>query len=132
MVDPCESGQVRSHSVLGLEEQDMLCLTAQTLLRVLAHGMYRGFFKTRVNFPPCSFSHCYFFTPSFYASFSFSPVTSCFLQFLTHYFMLPSVSHPLLYSSFSFSPVTLCFLQFLTRYFMLPSVSHPSFLLVEK
>merc|ERR1719318_2015788 len=38
VIDPCESGQVRSHSVLGLEEQDMLCLTAQTLLRCLAHG----------------------------------------------------------------------------------------------
>jgi interleukin enhancer-binding factor 2 len=38
VIDPCESGQVRSHSVLGLEEQDLLCLTAQTLLRVLSHG----------------------------------------------------------------------------------------------
>lgn len=38
VIDPCESGQVRSHSVLGLEEQDLLCSTAQTLLRVLAHG----------------------------------------------------------------------------------------------
>jgi len=38
VIDPCESGHVRSHSVLGLEEQDLLCLTAQTLLRCLAHG----------------------------------------------------------------------------------------------
>merc|ERR1712142_1202542 len=37
-IDPCESGQVRVHSVLSLEEQDNLCATSQTLLRVLAHG----------------------------------------------------------------------------------------------
>ncbi|XP_065654006.1 interleukin enhancer-binding factor 2 homolog isoform X2 [Hydra vulgaris] len=38
VIDPCESGQVRAHSVLTLEEQDMLCLTAQTLIRALCHG----------------------------------------------------------------------------------------------
>lgn len=40
VVDPCESGQVRAHSVLGLEEQDLLCLSAQTLLRTLSHGAF--------------------------------------------------------------------------------------------
>lgn len=40
VVDPCESGQVRAHSVLGLEEQDLLCLNAQTLLRTLSHGAF--------------------------------------------------------------------------------------------
>ena len=39
IVDPCESGQIRAHSVLGLEEQDLLCSTAQTILRALAHGL---------------------------------------------------------------------------------------------
>jgi len=38
IIDPCESGQVRAHSVLSLEEQDQLSLTAQTLLRALSHG----------------------------------------------------------------------------------------------
>ncbi|XP_066932699.1 interleukin enhancer-binding factor 2 homolog [Clytia hemisphaerica] len=40
ILDPCESGQVRAHSVLGLEEQDLLCMTSQTLLRTLSHGAY--------------------------------------------------------------------------------------------
>eukprot|EP00112_Aurelia_sp_Birch-Aquarium-sp1_P014289 Seg3078.1 transcript_id=Seg3078.1/GoldUCD/mRNA.D3Y31 product="Interleukin enhancer-binding factor 2-like" protein_id=Seg3078.1/GoldUCD/D3Y31 len=40
IIDPCETGQVRAHSVLPLEEQDGVCLTAQTLLRCLSHGAF--------------------------------------------------------------------------------------------
>jgi len=37
IVDPVESGHIRVHTGMTLEEQDQVCLTAQTLLRVLSH-----------------------------------------------------------------------------------------------
>ncbi|CAH3144463.1 unnamed protein product [Pocillopora meandrina] len=40
IIDPCESGNVRAHSVLSLEEQDAITTCAQTLLRCLNHGAY--------------------------------------------------------------------------------------------
>lgn len=38
IIDPCESGNVRIQTLLSLEQQDTLCMTAQHLVRIMAHG----------------------------------------------------------------------------------------------
>ena len=40
ILDPCEVGAIRVHMVLTMEQEDLLCRTAQNISRILSHGGY--------------------------------------------------------------------------------------------
>nr|CAH8875122.1 unnamed protein product [Trichobilharzia regenti] len=44
LLDPCEPGYIRLHSLMSLAQQDGLCCTAQVLLRILIHGGHQLLF----------------------------------------------------------------------------------------